>query len=76
MKHNLQKKKSFYFLPQYKGHGCVKGQNICMHGVLCFILINLICNMTTFRKESKLTFWPHPKGQGYSKCKIKIFANI
>ena len=30
--------------------GCVKGQNICLHCALCFIPVNLICNMTTFRK--------------------------
>ena len=31
-------------------------QNMCLHGALCFISINLICNMTTFRKEKKMTF--------------------
>ena len=27
----------------------LKEQNICLHGVLCFIPINLICNMTTLQ---------------------------
>ena len=67
-------KKSFDLLSPYRGRGCVKGQNICMHGVLCFILINLIYNMTTFRKESKLTFDPTQGFKG--KCKSKIFANM
>ena len=31
---------------------------------LCSIPFNLICNMTTFRKGKKLTFWPHPRGRG------------
>ena len=30
----------------------------CIHSVLCFILISLICNMTSFRKERKLTIRP------------------
>ena len=32
----------------------------------CSVLnyLNLICNMTTFRKRYSLTFWPHPLGRG------------
>ena len=28
-----------------RGGGYIKGQNICLHGVLCFIPVNLICNV-------------------------------
>ena len=34
--------------------GWVKGQNICLPCVLCFIPINIICNMTIFRRKK----WP------------------
>ena len=46
------------------GQGCVCGQNICYHVDASFVSFNLICNMTTFRKISSLTFWHHPLGQG------------
>ena len=39
--HNFLKKKNHLLCP-YRSQMCVKGQNICMHGVLCLILINLI----------------------------------
>ena len=29
----------------------VSGQNICLNGALCSSPLNLICNMTTFRKK-------------------------
>ena len=32
----------------YRSQGCVKGQNICMHGVIYFILINLIMQHVHF----------------------------
>ena len=50
------RKKGFYLLSPYRNQGCVIGQNICMHGVKCFIIINLISNMPTFKKENKLAF--------------------
>ena len=46
-------KKCFDLLTPSSGRWCVKGKNICLHDVLCFIAVNLICNMTTFRKENK-----------------------
>ena len=39
----------------------------------CFIPINLICNMTTFRKEN----WPFDPTPGVNGvCKGKIFASM
>ena len=35
-----------------KRRGCVKGLIICLHSVLSFIPVNLICNMTTFIKKN------------------------
>ena len=43
--------------------------NICMHGVLCFILINLICNMSTFKNEKQCL--PFAPAQG-----VKMFFVI
>ena len=51
-----------YFDPHLRCRGCVKGQNICLHGVLCFIPFNLICNMTSFRKETKVDILTPPQG--------------
>ena len=45
------KQGKFFELISPGGRGCVKGQNVCLHGALCAIPINLICNITTFRKE-------------------------
>ena len=56
----------FDLLNPYRGRGYVKGQNNCLNSVLCFIPFNLICNMTTFRKENKITFDPTPGVKG--KC--------
>ena len=56
----------FDLLNPYRGQGYVKGQNNCLNSVLCFIPFNLICNMTTFRKENKITFDPTPGVKG--KC--------
>ena len=46
-----QKQGKFFELISPGGRGCVKGQNVCLHGALCAIPINVICNITTFRKE-------------------------
>ena len=51
MHYDLQKINCFDLLTPSGGCGCIKGQNICLHCVLCFIAVNLTCNMTTFRKE-------------------------
>ena len=67
------RKNCFDLLTPCMGGGCVQGQNICLNGVLCFIPINLICYMTTFRKEKKaLTLWPHPRVNGVCKGKILL----
>ena len=42
------RKKMFYLLSLYRSQGCVKGQNICMYGVICFI--NLIMQHDYFQK--------------------------
>ena len=60
----------FTFWSHPRGRGCVWGQTIWFHGALCSIPLNLICNMTTFRK--KLTFWPHPRGRGYPWTKYLL----
>ena len=36
-------------LTQPKGGECVFGQNMCLHGALCSIPINLVYNMTTLK---------------------------
>ena len=46
----------------------VKGQTIFLPGVLCFVPINLICNMTTFRKKGDLFTQP--------QSKVIIFASM
>ena len=48
---------------------------MCLHCVLCFIPVNLICNKTTFRK-GKMTFKPHSWGQGclYGQARHRIMA--
>ena len=45
---------------------------MCLHGALCSILVNLICNMTTFRKKNVLTFDPTLGVEGV--CKDRICA--
>ena len=45
---------------------------MCLHGALCSIPINFICNMTTFRKKIVLTFDPTPGVEGV--CKDRICA--
>ena len=47
------RKRGFYILSPYRSQGCVEGQNICMHGVICFILINFIINATRLLSEKK-----------------------
>ena len=39
---------------------------MCLHGALCSIPINLICNMTTFRKKI-VDLWPCSRGRGCVK---------
>ena len=35
-----------------------------LHGALCSMTTNLMCNMTTFRKKNALTFDPTPGVEG------------
>ena len=44
---------------------------MCLHGALCSILFNLICNRTTFRKNV-LTFDLTPGVEGV--CKDRTYA--
>ena len=37
------------------GQGCVKEQHIYLHGVLCYIPVNLICNMIILSEKKKYT---------------------
>ena len=59
-------KKMFYFLSQYRSQGCVKGQNIYMHGVICFILINLIMQHDYFQKSKEINLLIPPQGSRVS----------
>ena len=45
---------------------------MCLHGALCSVPINLICNMTTFRKK-KSFYLLIPSGDG-GVCKDRICA--
>ena len=49
-------------------------QGVTLHVGLHFFLFNLISNMTTFRKEKKMTFEPTPGVFGV--CNDSIFAFI
>ena len=51
----FRKTEWFYLLSQYRSQWCVKGQNICMHGVKCFILINLIMQHDYFQKRKQIS---------------------
>ena len=42
-----------------RGRGCVKMLNVMLHGVLCFVPFNLICNMITIRKKNNIFTTPH-----------------
>ena len=58
----------FYLLTWHTGWRCM---NMCLHGALCSIPINLICNMTTFREKS-FNLWPHPRVEGVCKDRICV----
>ena len=47
-------RKNVIILLPYRRQWCVKGQNICMHGVICFILIDLIRQHYYFQKRKQL----------------------
>ena len=53
--HDHLQEKGFYLLYPYRSQGCVEGQNICMHGVICFIQINLIMQHDYFQKRKRIT---------------------
>ena len=55
-------KKCVYLLSPYRSQGCVKRQNICMHGVICFILINLIMQHDYFQKKKQIYLLSPPQG--------------
>ena len=47
----FQKKDGLTVLLHHMSQVCVSEQNICLHGVLCSIAYNLICNMTNLDKN-------------------------
>ena len=47
---------------------------MCLHGGLCSIPFNLICNTTTFKKKTVLTFDPTLGAKGV--CKDRICACV
>ena len=49
---------------------------MCLHGALCSIPFNLICNMTTFRKKKNSTFDLTPGVEGVCVCKDRICLHI
>ena len=55
---------SFKMSP-YRSQGC-KGQNICMHGVICFTLINLIMQHDYFQKIKECNLLTPPLGSRVS----------
>ena len=44
------------FKPNLRGQDCVQIQSVTLHVGLHFFHFTLICNMTTLRKEQKMTF--------------------
>ena len=55
------RKKGFYLLFPYRSQGCVEGQNICMHGVICFILIKFIMQHDYFQKRNQINLLTPPQ---------------
>ena len=43
------------FKPNLRGQDCVYIQSVTLHVGLHFFAFTLICNMTTFKKEQKMT---------------------
>ena len=65
--HNLlQKKIRFYLLSPYRSQWCIKGQNICTHGVICCILINFIMLHDYFQKSKQINILTPPQGSRVS----------
>ena len=64
MQRDLLKKRCFDFLPRPRG---VKGQNICLPGVLCFNLINWNMQHDYCQRRRKWPLLPH---QGVYKGQI------
>ena len=55
----FNRKNGFNLLSPYWIQGCVEGQNICMHGVICSILINLIMQHDYFQKRKQINLLTH-----------------
>ena len=66
MQHN-----HFLLLTPPQGSMVCKRQNNSLHGLLCFIPLNVICNMTTFRKDKN-----DPTAGVQGVCKGKSFTSI
>ena len=45
-----------------------------LHGTLCSIIFNLICNMTIFSQTNVLTFGPHLEVEGVCKDREYVFT--
>ena len=59
-------KKRFYLLSPYWSQECVKGQNICLHGVIYFVLINLIMQHDYFQKGKQINYVTPSQGSRVS----------
>ena len=55
--------------------GCVKGQNICMHGVICFVLVDLIMEHDYFQKRKQINILTPQEGPMVSVIAKKL-ANM
>ena len=56
-----------------RGQGCVLSQCFGLHVGLHFFHFNLICNITSFRKENIWPFDPTPEVESVSKDRIVAF---
>ena len=73
MQHDhLQKKKCFYLLIPSRGRGWVKRRTICLHSVLCFIPVNLICNMTIHSERKSDLLTPHQGSRVFVRAKYLL----
>ena len=69
----------FYLLAPYRSQGCLKGQIMCMHGVICFILINLIMQHAYFQKIKQINLLTPLQGSSVSvraKYLLKCYCKL
>ena len=67
------KRECFDLVTPHRGRVCVKGHTTCLHGVLCFISINLIWGMTTFQKKH---FDPTPGSRVSVRANYLLYMTV